>query len=265
MNYQIASIKQWIQGKGFALDAKISGAFELKILYRPNLGERLFELQVLMANSHRTGAVYHLPNQLNQIELKEFCSFNYIGQEGLNPILELAFLDSFIPLELYKPLSSMELTGNLKRKSEMRAHIVARETLEMLKPSSQKRILQIGVVQSIAQELIDLGAEIHFCDLDLSLRDEDFFQGRTFVSPRHVIGQISEYDAIIATGMTVSTASFLPLVRESKSEGVPLLIYAETGAHLAEWMLYEGVRTVVSEPFPYYIFHGTSIVNIFRN
>jgi hypothetical protein len=66
--------------------------------------------------------------------------------------------------------------------------------------------------------------------------------------------------------MTLATDSLDLIISEARQAGTKLLIFAETGANFGEeYCRTLGVDTVVSEPFPFYIFQGLSTIEVYRN
>jgi hypothetical protein len=76
---------------------------------------------------------------------------------------------------------------------------------------------------------------------------------------------VGSADLAIVTGMTIATDSLELILEAAHAGGTRLLVFAETGASFGEeYCRTLGVDTVVSEPFPFYIFQGTSIIEVFR-
>jgi outer membrane protein assembly factor BamB len=72
-------------------------------------------------------------------------------------------------------------------------------------------------------------------------------------------------DLAIVTGMTIFNDSLEEIVEVAQSRGTKLLMFCETGANFAEeYCRSIGVDTVVSELFPFYIFQGTSTIEVYR-
>ncbi|MGD8628540.1 MAG: hypothetical protein PVH52_05625, partial [bacterium] len=67
------------------------------------------------------------------------------------------------------------------------------------------------------------------------------------------------------TGMALTTDALGDIIDVCKQHDTRLVIFAETGAHFGEeYCRTLGVDSVVSEPFPFYIFQGMSRIEIYR-
>lgn len=64
--------------------------------------------------------------------------------------------------------------------------------------------------------------------------------------------------------MTLATDTLDQILEAAQENDTRVLVFAETGANLGEALCRLGVDTVVGEPFPFYIFHGTSQINVYR-
>lgn len=78
--------------------------------------------------------------------------------------------------------------------------------------------------------------------------------------------ELIEYsDIAIVTGMTLATETIDNIILAAKKSGTRLIFYCETGANLSSEYCSLGVDVVISERFPFYVFNGESIIDIYRN
>ncbi|WP_165922174.1 Rossmann-like domain-containing protein [Pseudonocardia endophytica] len=107
------------------------------------------------------------------------------------------------------------------------------------------RVALIGVVNPLVAAIRDRGAECLPCDLDL--RTTHWGD----VVARDAAEVIDAADAVVATGMTLANGTFDAIVDRCRDRGVPLTVYAQTGAAVARAFLGSGVDALSAEPFPF--------------
>lgn len=108
-----------------------------------------------------------------------------------------------------------------------------------------RRIGLIGVVDPLVAAIRERGGECLPCDLNLRRTrwgDE---------VAASMDGVLEEADAVVATGMTLGNGSFDTILTRCRERGVPLVVYAQSGAAVARALLGEGVTAVSAEPFPF--------------
>jgi hypothetical protein len=103
----------------------------------------------------------------------------------------------------------------------------------------------IGVVNPLVAAIRERGAECLPCDLDLRTT-----QWGDPVA-RDAAEVIDAADAVVATGMTLANGTFDEIVARCRDRGVPLTVYAQTGAAVARAFLASGVDALSAEPFPF--------------
>lgn len=128
---------------------------------------------------------------------------------------------------------------------EVRA--VARDTAVagLLDVDPGARVALIGVVNPLVAAIRERGAECLPCDLDLRATQ---WGDAVSDSADEVIDKA---DAVVATGMTLANGTFDGIVERCRSRGIPLTIYAQTGAAIARAFLGHGVTALSAEPFPF--------------
>lgn len=107
------------------------------------------------------------------------------------------------------------------------------------------RVALIGVVNPLVAAIRDRGAECLPCDLDLRTTQ----WGEPVA--RDAAEVIDAADAVVTTGMTLANGTFDPIVARCRDRGVPLTVYAQTGAAVARTFLGSGVDALSAEPFPF--------------
>ncbi|MDI2031992.1 DUF364 domain-containing protein [Saccharopolyspora sp. TS4A08] len=134
--------------------------------------------------------------------------------------------------------------GGSLQKSLHRAKIV----VDLLPPV--RRVLVIGVVNSLLHHLRERGVDYLACD---------YKGGRTeWGEPVHADAEavLGECDAVLASGMVLGNGSFDPLLTHARDTGQPLVLFAQTGSGVLPRFLGSGVTAVSAEPYPFFWLDG---------
>lgn len=135
--------------------------------------------------------------------------------------------------------------GDSLAKSTTRARAVVR----LLRPGIG-RVAVIGVVNSLLRALRENGIGYAPCD---------FKGGRTeWDEPIHpdADAALDGADAVLASGMTLGNGTFEPLLARARAEGIPLVLFAQTGAAVAREFLGAGLDGLSAEPYPFFWLAG---------
>ncbi|QKW10430.1 hypothetical protein HUT18_32470 [Streptomyces sp. NA04227] len=107
------------------------------------------------------------------------------------------------------------------------------------------KVALIGVVNPLVAAIRDRGGVCLPCDLNL----------RTTQWGEQVSDDMTEVlgaaDAVVATGMTLSNGTFDLILEHCREQGIPLVVYAQTGSAVARAFLPAGVSALNAEPFPF--------------
>ncbi|MEU8567444.1 DUF364 domain-containing protein [Streptomyces pathocidini] len=112
----------------------------------------------------------------------------------------------------------------------------------------------IGVVNPLVAAIHDRGGVCLPCDLNLRTTawGEPVTDDMTEV--------LKEADAVVATGMTLSNGTFDLILEHCREQGVPLVVYAQSGSAVARAFLPAGVTALNAEPFPFSQFSADETV-----
>ncbi|MFD9214689.1 MULTISPECIES: Rossmann-like domain-containing protein [unclassified Streptomyces] len=107
------------------------------------------------------------------------------------------------------------------------------------------KVALIGVVNPLVAAIRERGGVCLPCDLNLRTTQwgEQVADDMTEV--------LREADAVVATGMTLSNGTFDLILEHCREQGVPLVVYAQTGSAVARAFLSGGVTALNAEPFPF--------------
>ncbi|MGW4893240.1 Rossmann-like domain-containing protein [Kitasatospora sp. NPDC004240] len=136
--------------------------------------------------------------------------------------------------------------GSSLEKSRARARAVA----GLLPSAGIRRVLVIGVVNSLLEQLRSRGVDYLPCDLKGGRTEWDE-PVRTDAA-----AHLAECDAILASGMTLGNGSLDPLLDHARATGKPLVLFAQSGSAVLPLLLGDGVSAVSAEPYPFFWLDG---------
>ncbi|MFF4012441.1 Rossmann-like domain-containing protein [Streptomyces sp. NPDC001717] len=131
-----------------------------------------------------------------------------------------------------------------------RSRARARAVVDLLPAAGSRRVLVVGVVNSLLEQLRERGTGYVPCDL----------KGGTTEWGEHVrtdaLAEVERCDAILASGMTLGNGTFQPLLDHAVATGKPLVMFAQTGSAVLPRFLGAGVSAVSAEPYPFFWLDG---------
>lgn len=131
-----------------------------------------------------------------------------------------------------------------------RSRARARAVVDLLPATGIRRVLVVGVVNSLLEQLRERGTGYVPCDLK---------DGATeWGEPVHTdaLAELERCDAILASGMTLGNGTFQPLLDHAHATGKPLVMFAQTGSAVLPRFLGAGVSAVSAEPYPFFWLDG---------
>jgi uncharacterized UPF0146 family protein len=159
-----------------------------------------------------------------------------------------------------------QLLGTPIEKTASRTAVILDEAkrLVSLIGKSCPRVVNVGVVGNVIRELKTCGYHVLATDLERDLVGTTV-HGVPVEDGTRTFDYVRDSDLAIVTGMTIATDSLELIVEEARKAGTRLLVFAETGANFGdEYCRTIGIDSVVSEPFPFYIFQGASTIEVYR-
>ncbi|MGW2340051.1 Rossmann-like domain-containing protein [Streptomyces sp. NPDC001661] len=107
------------------------------------------------------------------------------------------------------------------------------------------KVALIGVVNPLVAAIRERGGECLPCDLNLQTTQwgDPVTDDMTEV--------LEKADAVVATGMTLSNGTFDLILGHCRDQGVPLVMYAQSGSAVARAFLGSGVTALNAEPFTF--------------
>jgi hypothetical protein len=246
-------------------DFIIRGLWKVDLAFKPNIHERLFRYWFLVSQTVGQGSCY--------CDKELVIDESLIGKDAREIITEkdcysISVLDSIYASILKTPYEVYEISGNSIEKTAKRNGILLREVehvLGSLKPKGRKpQVINIGVLGNLIMSLADKGYAVLATDLDDRIVNTRV-HGVSVEHGSKNFQYIPDSDVAVITGMALTTDALEDIIDTCKKHKTGILIFAETGAHFGEeYCCTLGVDSVVSEPFPFYIFQGVSRIEIYR-
>jgi len=247
---------------------RIRGIWDLSCDFRPSPSERAFRYRIVVAQTVTQGSCYYSGSALPSALLSKLVGCPYSGVEELPLALEIALLDS-----LFKNTDDDfdevgQLTGTSTEKAHKRSNILCREVdllIARCRLARPPRVAVIGVVSLAVLLLHERGYEVRGADLDQNLIGTVVGDTGITVEPgEQTLALVRDADVALVSGMTLSTGTLDEILEAARSSGTRVVLFAQTGSNLAAVYRDAGIDTIVSEPFPFYIFDGTTRFAISR-
>lgn len=243
----------------------IRGLWKIDLAFRPNIHERTFRYSLLVSQTVGQGSCY--------CDKELVIDESLIGKDARELIAErdcysISVLDSIYASIPRHPWKLHELRGNSIEKTVVRNEILLSEVEHILghtRPKAEKpRVLNVGVVGNLIKGLTSKGYSVLATDLDEEILGKPV-HGVTIEHGSETYKYIREVDVAVITGMTLTTDAVGDIVDLCKQHDTKIVMFAETGANFGEeYCRTIGIDSVVSEPFPFYIFQGVTTIEIHR-
>lgn len=246
-------------------DFTIRGLWKVDLAFRPTVDERTFKYWFLVSQTVGQGSCYCDQDLVVDETL--------IGRDAREIIPEkdcysISLLDSIYASIKRSPYTVHEITGNSIEKTARRNEIILSEVEHVLSGTNPKaarpRILNVGVLGTLIKSLKQKEYTVVATDLDERILNTSV-HGVTVEHGSKNFNLIPESDVVVITGMALTTDALGDIIDICAKHRTRIVIFAETGAHFGEeYCRTLGVDSVVSEPFPFYIFQGMSRIEIYR-
>ncbi|MFA5793031.1 MAG: DUF364 domain-containing protein [Candidatus Gracilibacteria bacterium] len=242
----------------------IRGIWDFNMRAQPRDGERVFTESGYLVATAGLGASFRFQDSSESID-------GLIGQDGRHVItddvaLNVAIIDACFASVLKEANEKFVISDDTVLKASQRASIVAGEVQRVSEKYSMThaKVLMIGVVQTIVEEMVRRGLSPILSDMDPELLDQENVDGNAINNGDQNGLLIPQSDIVLATGMTLATSTFDEIFAMAKKWHKPVVIFAQTGSNLADEYIGLGVETVISEHYPWYCIPGVSAIEVFR-
>jgi hypothetical protein len=243
---------------------RIRGLWRTDLLFRPNPAERTFNYTYLIIQTVGEGACYcsTVP------ALTE--GFHLLGKDTRTVghkyrCFEVAALDAMFSAFEKRPDETFTMTGSSAEKALWRSRIVVDEVMRQLEilGIDGGKVVNVGVIGNIMKMLMERGVEVVGTDEDPVLVGSEI-GGVPVYDEERTVEFVKECDVAVMTGMIISTDTMDDIMTAARENGTKIVLFCETGANLCEEYVKLGVDSAVSEPFPFYIFGGTTRIDVYR-
>ncbi|MGP4020698.1 Rossmann-like domain-containing protein [Saccharopolyspora sp. 5N708] len=136
--------------------------------------------------------------------------------------------------------------GNSLQKSLHRAKSV----VDLLPVEAGRRVLVIGVVNSLLHHLRERGNSYIACDY----KGGETEWGEPVTTD--AVAALADCDAVLASGMVVGNDTFQPLLDHARATGKPLVMFAQSASGILPHFLGRGVTAISAEPYPFFWLDG---------
>lgn len=246
----------------------IRGLWSVDCLFKPNVKERTFNYKFIVAQTIGQGCAYSMSTNYDVKYLESLMGKNYLDLKLEDTALEVAILDAIYSTLQREPDRVVEISGNSVDKAEIRAKIVAEETIRLIDNNNLKNekplLLNVGVVGNIIKEFVDKDMDVIGTDFDSEIVGKKLFGRAEIIHGSNTLEMVKKCDIAIITGMTLTTNTLDDIINTAKEHNTKIVMFAETGSNLGDFYVENGVDCVIGEPFPFYIFQGKNTLNIFR-
>ena len=242
----------------------IRGLWRTDLLFRPNPEERTFNYTYLLMQTVGEGACYcaTIP------ALTE--GFSFLGKDCRNirpeyRCYQVAAADAMFSAFPKRPDETKTMTGSSADKALWRSRIVVDEVLRQLELAGVDDgcVVNVGAIGNIIKMLTAEGVEVTGTDGDPTLVGTEI-GGVPIVDQDRTLEYVERCDVAVMTGMVISTDSLEEILAVAKRGGTRLVMFCETGANLCEEYVKLGIDCAIAEYFPFYIFGGTTRIDVFR-
>lgn len=243
---------------------RIRGLWRTDLLFQPNPVERTFKYVYMLVQTVKEGACYCstipfleegyylLGQDCREVEFKYRC-------------FEVSTTDAMYSAFEKTPDETFSMSGTSAEKALWRSRIIVDETLRLLELAGIEggSVVNVGVIGNIVRMLSDKGLTVYGTDEDPALVGAEL-DGIPVYGEDRTVEMVERCDAAVMTGMIISTDTMEDILDAARRSGTKLIMFCETGANLCDEYVKLGVDSAVAEPFPFYIFGGTTRIDIYR-
>jgi len=246
-------------------DFLMRGVWKVELGFKPNPAERTFSYTFWLAMTRGQGCCYCTGDDERGRKLVGSDARELLKEQTC---ISIAALDSLYASLPRSPAAVHEFEGNPVDKTPVRTGIILDEARRLLAQAGVtgrcRKVVNVGMVGNVIRALKNEGCEVMASDMEPEMVGTTVHD--TLVQDgTKTFDLVRDADLAIVTGMTIATDSLGLIIEEARKHNTRLLVFAETGANFGqEYCRTLGVDTVVSEPFPFYIFQGKSRIEVYR-
>jgi hypothetical protein len=260
----IEAIKNEILSHTNAEQRRIKGIWSVDCLYNPAGNGRIFNYKFLLTQTKGLGCSYSVNTDYPVSMLEALVGKDALALGVDDTALLVSILDACYPCCAdKKPVRVETIDGDSEKKMRWRSEIILTEAEKLLGTVKGRRIVNVGVVGDILRTFAAKGADIVGTDFDETIIGKKMFDTVDIIDGSHTLDIIAESELCVVTGMTISTHTIDPIINCCRKNNVKIIVFAETGANLGGYFVKNGVDTYLGEIFPFYIFNGSSRIDVY--
>ncbi len=267
----INSIRNWVLSRldySSCTNILIKGLWPIGCNFKPSIHERLFKYNIIVAQTLGQGSCYYDGDPIDNLFLSSLVGNMYMPINNYPSAVDISILDSIASSFCVVPQFTITLKGNCSEKAIKRAELLADEVdliSSTFSITNLIKVCNIGVVGLLIRELLNRGYVVTSSDMCPSIIGNLIHGEIPVLDNSHTNNLVRDSDIAVVTGMALSNNTLLEIIDIAINNSTKLIIFAQTGSHLAPFYLNMGVDIVFGEPFPFYTFDGTSLINVYRN
>lgn len=200
------------------------------------------------------GSCFVEPGQLDSAAV-DACVGKTVAELLSHPLaaIRIAALDAYLG-EIYPHalMSNVRMVTVPAGDSTAKSLFRARAVVDLLATRPGQRVALIGVVNSLIQTLRERDLRCLPCDFNTRMTE----WGDPVTA--HMAEVLESADAILATGMTLANGSFDQILAYARRQGIPLVVFAQTGSAIIPRFVGAGVTGVSAEPYPFFWLSGAA-------
>ena len=246
-----------------AEDRVVKGIWNVDCLYNPANNGRVFDLNFLVSQTIGQGCAYNPNSKCEKSELIGLIGHDFINHLVTDFALKVSLLDSLYGT-YFPPKSKRTETNHHDSytKLKWRTQLIYDESLRLVGKKKNINVINIGVVGDILSKFHNNGFNIIGSDFDKTIIGSNSFKDIKIINGSDTLSILKEMDLAIITGMTITTNTIDEILYCCRNNNVKTIVFAETGANLASYYLSNGVDVYLSEYFPFYIYNGTTVIDV---
>ncbi|MCD4689828.1 hypothetical protein K8S17_00035 [bacterium] len=244
---------------------RIRGLWRTDLLFKPNAAERVFDYTFLLVQTFGEGACYCAEIPALE-EGKQLLGKDCREIDHAYRCFEVATTDAMYSAFEKHPDETHTMAGHSRKKALWRSDLVVTEVMRHLEAvdASPGRVVNVGIIGNIVKMLSDRGVDVVGTDEDAAIVGTEI-DGAPIHGQERTVELVEECDVAVMTGMVISTDTMTDILEAAKRGGTRLIMFCETGANLCEEYVKLGIHSAIAEPFPFYIFGGTTRIDIYRS
>jgi Putative heavy-metal chelation len=262
-----ARLRDWVASVAPQGHVRVAGLWHLDCFFQPTAAERKFAYQILLAKTTAQGACYYdgprVPDDL--LEARVGGPFEAATADMRDPV-DFALLDSIVNAVAPPPMIGITLWGSSTTKAGERADVIANEVERLCRrrPGRLHTVCNVGGVSLLVRELSANGLRVTVTDMDPKMTGREILPGTTVAPGSQTLGCVAAADVAVVTGMTLANDTLPDILATAREADTDVVMFCETGSGFAPFLIDEGVACVISEPFPFYIFDGSTLIRVYR-